>query len=180
MALSCVGNLLLAQSSWAFSSLSRSLQTLICHYWGPGAIRGLLLLSGPDFLYPGVLHLSSTVVWTAVVHTVHKFVFLWRNCDWRDKWLIYSYIKSLHNLLSVEATICQSLDHSCLSLLQVIGVVSSMVRSAKRSQSRGNVFTIAELASYIRRRVSDFTGQRRQARTENHTEGKVKKKLLNP
>ncbi|XP_044033057.1 polycystic kidney disease 1 like 1 [Siniperca chuatsi] len=116
-ALSCVGSLLFAQSSWALSSLSRSLQTLLCHRWGLRAVRGLL--PGPDFLYGGVLYLSSTVVWTAVVHA--------------------------------------------------IGVVSSLVRSAKRSQSRGNVFTIAELAGYIRQRVS---GRRRQAWIENHVEGK--------
>ncbi|XP_070784659.1 polycystin-1-like protein 1 [Enoplosus armatus] len=117
--LSCVWSLLFVQSSWAFSSLSRSLQTLLCHYWGVRVVRGLLL-PGRDFLYSGVLHLSSTVVWTAVVH--------------------------------------------------VIGVVSSLVRSARRSQSRGNVFTMAELASYIRQRVS---GQRRQAWIENHVEGKT-------
>lgn len=80
----------------------------------------------------------------------------------------------------MEETICQSLDHYCLSVLQVIGVVSSLIRSAKRSQGRRNVFSIAELAGYIRRRVSEFTGQRRQAWIENHVEGKVKKKLLSP
>ncbi|XP_037613525.1 polycystic kidney disease 1 like 1 [Sebastes umbrosus] len=116
VALACVGNLLFVQSSWAFSSLSRSLQTLLCHCWGQRAVKGLLF-SWRDFLYRGALHLSS-VVWTAVV----------------------------------------------------IGVVSSLVRSAKRSHSRGNVFTVAELADYIRRRVSEFTGQHRQAWIENHVE----------
>ncbi|XP_070709442.1 polycystin-1-like protein 1 [Pempheris klunzingeri] len=120
VALSCVGNLLLVQSSRAFSSLSRSLRTLMCHCWGPRAIRGLCL-SGPDFLYPGILYLSSTVLWTAVV----------------------------------------------------ISVASSLVRSAKTPQSRRNVFTVAEIAGYIRQRVSDVTGKRRQASTENHEEGKT-------
>lgn len=69
VALSCVGNLLFVQSSWAFSSLSRSLQTLLCRCWGLRTTRGLFL-SGHDFLYRGVLHLSS-VVWTAVVHINH-------------------------------------------------------------------------------------------------------------
>ncbi|KAA8580858.1 hypothetical protein FQN60_013816 [Etheostoma spectabile] len=108
VALSCVGNLLFAQSSWAFSSLPRSLRTLLCHSWGLRAPRGLLF-SGRDFLYRGVLYLSS-VVWTAVV----------------------------------------------------TGVVSLLVRSAKRSQSWRTVFTVAELAGYIGRRVSEFTGQNRQ------------------
>lgn len=67
VALSCMGNLLLVQSSLAFSSLSRSLQTAICHCLGLRAVRSLLV-SGHDFLYPGALYLSSTVVWTAVVH----------------------------------------------------------------------------------------------------------------
>ncbi|XP_035510575.1 polycystic kidney disease 1 like 1 [Morone saxatilis] len=119
VALSCVGNLLFVQSSLAFSSFSRTFQTLL-HCWGPRAVKGLLL-SEHDLLYRGILYLSSSVVWTAVA----------------------------------------------------IGVVSSLVRGAKRSQSRGNVFTVAELAGYIRQRVSDFTGQRRQAWIENHVEGKT-------
>ncbi|KAK9527852.1 hypothetical protein VZT92_014377 [Zoarces viviparus] len=119
VALACVGNLLFVQRSWAFSSLPRSLQTLLCHCWGFRAIRGLPF-SGRDFLYRGVLYLSS-VVWTAVV----------------------------------------------------IGVASSLVRSAKRSQSWANVFTIAELADYIRRRVSELIGQRRRVWIENHAEGKT-------
>ncbi|XP_068438427.1 polycystin-1-like protein 1 [Clinocottus analis] len=119
VALACAGNLLFVQRSRAFSSLPRSLQTLLCHCWGFGTVRGLLL-SGYDFLIRGVLYLSS-VAWTAVV----------------------------------------------------IGVVSSLVRRAKRSQSWGNVFTVAELVDYIRRRVSDLTGQRREAWTENHVEGRT-------
>ncbi|KAM6908104.1 polycystin-1-like protein 1 [Lycodopsis pacificus] len=119
VALACVGNLLFVQRSWAFSSLPRSLQTLLGHCWGFRAVRGLPI-SGRDFLYRGVLYLSS-VVWTAVV----------------------------------------------------IGVVSSLVRSAKRSQSSANVFTIAELVDYIRRRVSELIGQRRRACIENHAEGKT-------
>ncbi|XP_059183422.1 polycystin-1-like protein 1 [Centropristis striata] len=52
----------------------------------------------------------------------------------------------------------------------LIGVMSSLVRSAKRSRRRGNVFTIAELAGYIRRRIPEFTGQQRRAWIENHME----------
>ncbi|XP_034416623.1 polycystic kidney disease 1 like 1 [Cyclopterus lumpus] len=113
VALACVGNLLFVQRSLAFCSLPRSLQTLLCHCWGFRAVWGLHL-SDHDFLYRGVLYLSS-VVWTAVV----------------------------------------------------MGVVSSLVRRAKRSQSWGNVFSVAELVDYIRRRVSELTGQRRRAWIEN-------------
>nr|XP_046228097.1 polycystic kidney disease 1 like 1 [Scatophagus argus] len=67
VALSCVGNLLFGQNSWGFSSLSRSLQTLLCHYWGPKSARGLHFSWG-DLLYRGVL--SSTIVWTSVVTAV--------------------------------------------------------------------------------------------------------------
>ncbi len=65
-----------------------------------------------------------------------------------------------------------------MSVFQVKGVVSSFVRSAKRSQSRVNVITVAELIGYIRWRVSDLTGWSRQTWIENHMEGKVKKKML--
>ncbi|XP_054479391.1 polycystic kidney disease 1 like 1 [Anoplopoma fimbria] len=119
MALACVGNLLFVQTSWAFSSLPRSLQTLLGHCWGFRAVRDLVF-SGRDFLYRGVLYMSS-VVWKALV----------------------------------------------------IGVVSSLVRSAKRSQSWGNVFTLAELTDYIRRTVSERIGQRRLAWIENHVEGRT-------
>lgn len=69
------------------------------------------------------------------------------------------------------------MSNSCLSFLKVKVAVSSLIRRAKRSQSRQNICTAAELVSYIRQRVSDFTGQRRKAWTENRVEGKVKKKL---
>ncbi|XP_076744692.1 polycystin-1-like protein 1 [Maylandia zebra] len=56
----------------------------------------------------------------------------------------------------------------------VIGVMSSLVRSARRSHSRRNLITIAELANYIRLRVSELTtGQHEEARIDNHTEGRA-------
>ncbi|XP_072234365.1 polycystin-1-like protein 1 [Leuresthes tenuis] len=117
VALSCIGNLLYVQSSWAFSSLPRSLQTLLCHHQDLLANRGLLL-SGRDYPFWGVLYLFSTAVWAAVA----------------------------------------------------IGAMSSLVRSAKRSQSRRNVFTMAEMFSYIRLKLSEFTGKQRQTRTDYHEE----------
>ncbi|XP_008299033.1 polycystic kidney disease 1 like 1 [Stegastes partitus] len=114
-ALSCVGNLLYIQNSWAFSSVPRSFWTLLRQHRGLGAGRGFLL-SGHDLFYYGVLCLTSTVVWTAMM----------------------------------------------------ISVVSSLVKPAKRRPNRRKVFTIAELASYIRQRVSELTGKHRQASTSNH------------
>lgn len=52
--------------------------------------------------------------------------------------------------------------------------MSSLVRSARRSHSRRNLITIAELANYIRLRVSELTtGQHEEAQIDNHTEGRV-------
>ncbi|CAB1460970.1 unnamed protein product, partial [Pleuronectes platessa] len=122
VALSCAGNLLFAQSSWAFSSLPRSLQTLLCHFWALKPSRSLhRVLSGRDFLYSGALYLSSTVVWTA----------------------------------------------------GVLGLVCAVVRVAKRSQSRWDVFTAAELARYIRRRISEVTGQRELKWIDDHVESRT-------
>ncbi|XP_034428977.1 polycystic kidney disease 1 like 1 [Hippoglossus hippoglossus] len=122
VALSCAGNLLFAQSSWAFSSIPRSLQTLLCHFWGLRPTRSLhRLLSGRDLLYSGALYLSSTVVWTA----------------------------------------------------GVLGLVSAVVRVAKRSQSRLDVFTAADLARYIRRRISEVTGQRELKWIDDHVESRT-------
>nr|XP_019942839.1 PREDICTED: polycystic kidney disease protein 1-like 1 [Paralichthys olivaceus] len=122
VALSCVGNLLFAQSSWAFSSIPRSFQSLLCHYWGLRPSRSLHpLLSGRDFLYCVTLYLSSTVVWTAMV----------------------------------------------------LSLVSALVRVAKRSQSRWDVLTLAELASYIRRRISEVTGQRELKWIDDHVESRT-------
>uniref|UniRef100_A0A3B5BJT4 Polycystin 1 like 1, transient receptor potential channel interacting n=1 Tax=Stegastes partitus TaxID=144197 RepID=A0A3B5BJT4_9TELE len=64
-ALSCVGNLLYIQNSWAFSSVPRSFWTLLRQHRGLGAGRGFLL-SGHDLFYYGVLCLTST---TAVMVT---------------------------------------------------------------------------------------------------------------
>ncbi|KAK5850204.1 hypothetical protein PBY51_014472 [Eleginops maclovinus] len=62
---------------------------------------------------------------------------------------------------------------SVLRTAVVIGVMSSLVRRARRSRGRGEVLTMAELARYIRRRISEVTLQRGQAWTENHVEGKT-------
>ncbi|XP_060950290.1 polycystin-1-like protein 1 [Limanda limanda] len=122
VALSCAGNLLFAQSHWAFSSIPRSLQTLLCHFWALRPTRSLhRLLSGRDFLYSGAIYLSSTVMWTAVV----------------------------------------------------LGLVSALVRVAKRSQSRRDVFTAAELARYLRRRISEVTGQRELKWIDDHVESRT-------
>ncbi|XP_034562845.1 polycystic kidney disease 1 like 1 [Notolabrus celidotus] len=109
VALSCVGNLPLTETSWAFRLLSCSPQTLLCHYWGRRASKRVLL-TGCDLLYRGLLHLSS-IVWTAAA----------------------------------------------------VGVVSSLVRSAKASRPRRNVFTVTELTNHIRQRVSEFTGRARKS-----------------
>ncbi|CAK6971265.1 polycystic kidney disease 1 like 1 [Scomber scombrus] len=65
-------------------------------------------------------------------------------------------------------------EHVDVSLLatweQMTGVVSSLVRSARRSQSCSDVFTIRELSSCIRQRVSEFTGHHRPTRTDNNAE----------
>uniref|UniRef100_A0AAQ6IQD0 Polycystic kidney disease 1b n=2 Tax=Anabas testudineus TaxID=64144 RepID=A0AAQ6IQD0_ANATE len=116
VALSCVGNLLFVQN-WAFSSLPRSLQTVFCYYRGHRADRGLHL-SGHYFLSDGVLCLSSTVVWIAVV----------------------------------------------------MAVVSTTVRSTRSSRSRRTVFTVAELASCVRQKMSELTLQRRQTLNDNYME----------
>ncbi|XP_033988169.1 polycystic kidney disease 1 like 1-like [Trematomus bernacchii] len=68
VALSCAGNLLFVQSSWSFSSLPRSFQTLLGHCWGLRALRGLHR-SERDLLYRGLLFLSS-VLRTAVVYFI--------------------------------------------------------------------------------------------------------------
>lgn len=263
VALSCMGNLLFVQSSGAFSSLSRSLQTLLCHCWGLRAVRGLLL-PGRDFLYGGILCLSSTVVWTVLVHinyfissffnlekvvtewirewfmhTLHRCT-IYYQCKKQSVWIsgsqsgvqgslkvfygvpqqkgkpfiftifpskcntVYDYFGLWFHKLSVikhvkakllskgglfyvyfgvldvktienhwaSSLLCSN-NHPSFLFLQAIGVVSSLVRSAKRSQSRGNVFTLAELVSYIRHQM--ISGQHREARIENHGEGKVRK-----
>nr|XP_029136853.1 polycystic kidney disease 1 like 1-like isoform X2 [Labrus bergylta] len=73
VALSCVGNLLLVKSSWAFSLPSRSPQTRLSHYWSHRALK-CPLLSERDLLYRGALYLSS-IVWTAGTLGVVSSVF---------------------------------------------------------------------------------------------------------
>ncbi|XP_056155168.1 polycystic kidney disease 1 like 1 [Lampris incognitus] len=76
--LSCLGNLLFIQRSWAFRSIPVSLQTLLSHYRGLRGFTGLrgFFLSGQDpvqspaslseTIYHGALCLTSTLLWTAV------------------------------------------------------------------------------------------------------------------
>ncbi|XP_041670635.1 LOW QUALITY PROTEIN: polycystic kidney disease 1 like 1 [Cheilinus undulatus] len=120
VALSCVGNPLLVQTPTASGLLSPSTLTLLCHYLSQKAAK-VLLLSGRDLLYKGLLYLFS-IVWTA----------------------------------------------------GTLGVVSSLVRCAKASQSRNNVFTITELINFIRQRVSELIGHARGgAWTENQMERRM-------
>ncbi|XP_054863081.1 polycystic kidney disease 1 like 1 [Amphiprion ocellaris] len=121
VALSCVGNLLYVQNSCSFGSVLSAFWSLLCRHRGLGVNNRHLLFSGRDFFYYGVLCLTSTLVWAAMV----------------------------------------------------IGVVSSLARAVKRCQSRRNIFTMAELASYIRQRVSDFTGRNRRASTSNSEEQRI-------
>lgn len=56
-------------------------------------------------------------------------------------------------------------------------MVSSLVRSARRSQSRGNIFTIAQIFAYIRQSVSGFGGKHSKPGVDNAVKEKVKKNL---
>lgn len=60
-----------------------------------------------------------------------------------------------------------------------MGLVSSLVKRAKRSKNRGNVFTVAELADYIGRALFELIGKRRRAWHENPVDGKVEEKIEN-
>ncbi|MEQ2307153.1 hypothetical protein AMECASPLE_015419, partial [Ameca splendens] len=66
LALSCSSNLLHAESSWAFSSIPRSLQTLLCHYRGPRVTKSALH-AGQGFSHWAVLCLTTTAVWMTVI-----------------------------------------------------------------------------------------------------------------
>ncbi|MEQ2268567.1 hypothetical protein XENORESO_004837 [Xenotaenia resolanae] len=66
LALSCSSNLLHAESSWAFSSVPRSLQTLLCHYRGPRVTKSALH-AGQGFSQWAVLCLTTTAVWMTVI-----------------------------------------------------------------------------------------------------------------
>ncbi|MED6272789.1 hypothetical protein CHARACLAT_000309 [Characodon lateralis] len=66
LALSCSSNLLHAESSWAFSSVPRSLQTLLCHYRGPRVTKSALHV-GQGFPHWAVLCLTTTAVWMIVI-----------------------------------------------------------------------------------------------------------------
>ncbi|KAM6900540.1 polycystin-1-like protein 1 [Xenentodon cancila] len=98
VALSCSGNLLYVQSSWALHSSPGSLLTLLCHY------RGLLSL--------------TSAFWTAMA----------------------------------------------------TGVTSSLVRRARRSQSRRSDVTIAEVLRYI---GEMFSGKYRQVGAEYHEKART-------
>lgn len=62
-----------------------------------------------------------------------------------------------------------------MSFLQVIGVISSSVKTAKRSQSRSVTFTTGELLCYVRLKVSEFTGWQRKARLDDYEKKRVRK-----
>ncbi|KAM8822788.1 polycystin-1-like protein 1 [Spinachia spinachia] len=55
----------------------------------------------------------------------------------------------------------------------VTALVSSLARRVKRSKKWGNVFTVTELAAYIRHSFCELIGKRRQAWHENPEEGKT-------
>uniref|UniRef100_A0A3P8U3P9 Polycystic kidney disease 1a n=1 Tax=Amphiprion percula TaxID=161767 RepID=A0A3P8U3P9_AMPPE len=67
VALSCVGNLLYVQNSCSFGSVLSAFWSLLCRHRGRGVNNRHLLFSGRDFFYYGVLCLTSTLVWAAMV-----------------------------------------------------------------------------------------------------------------
>ncbi|XP_045066252.1 polycystic kidney disease 1 like 1 [Coregonus clupeaformis] len=128
VALSTVGNLLLLRRSWGFSSLPRSVLTLLSLSRGRLGSRNppLSMASQPHQLhssnslsfsfYHGALCLTLTVAWTALV----------------------------------------------------IGMVSSLVRAAKRAGRRRSLLTLSDVVGYVRDWAAVLIGQRRQRWTDSH------------
>ena len=138
-----------------------------CSYKAPGPSAHFPAPSRLCSVTAGVPGLSEASTSPGVISFTTEFSVcpsLWRGQQW--------YIHSIFPHSLSEST---SVSHSHLSFLKVKVVASSSIRRAKRSQNRQNTFTAAELVSYVGRRVSDFTGQRRKARADNRVEGKVKK-----
>ncbi|CAJ1082323.1 polycystic kidney disease 1 like 1 [Xyrichtys novacula] len=72
-----------------------------------------------------------------------------------------------HGGRASKGRLCSGCDPLYLGVLHMsfivwtamaVGVASCLVRDAKTSQTRGNVFTVTELTNYIRQRVSKITG----------------------
>ncbi|KAM4544133.1 polycystin-1-like protein 1 [Fundulus diaphanus] len=113
--LSSSATLLYAESSWAFSSVPRSLQTLLCHYRGPRLTQSRLH-AGQDVSHWALRFITTTAVWMAMV----------------------------------------------------IGAISSLVKTAQRSQRRNVHFTTGELLGYLKMKLSELTGRKRHVRTDDY------------
>ncbi|XP_017157255.1 polycystic kidney disease 1 like 1 [Poecilia reticulata] len=60
------------------------------------------------------------------------------------------------------------LTNAAVRTAMVIGVISLLVKMARRPQSRNITFTTGELLSYLRMKVSEFTGRQKRARMDDH------------
>uniref|UniRef100_A0A087XIW0 Polycystic kidney disease 1a n=1 Tax=Poecilia formosa TaxID=48698 RepID=A0A087XIW0_POEFO len=61
------------------------------------------------------------------------------------------------------------LTNTAVRTAMVIGVISLLVKMARRPQSRNITFTTGELLSYLRMKVSEFTGRQKRVRMDDHT-----------
>lgn len=165
-----MGNLLFGRSSKSFSSFSHSFQTLLYHHWGPKAADGPHS-SWSDFTHPAFFSLPFAffLVWTALVHTSHTASF--SHC------LFHAHLHSLFKVKKQKKCPCRLSRLVCNRLcffLQVTCVVSSLARSSRRSRSRGNFFTIAQIFVHMRQVASGFVGKRSKVQVESVLKEKVR------
>ncbi|XP_041824818.1 polycystic kidney disease 1 like 1 [Melanotaenia boesemani] len=134
-------------------------------------------------------HSLTSVLWPMIAGLI-LLVLLFCLLYGQSSWTFSSIPRSLQMLLcrhmglqSARGLLHSGPDFSYWAVLylssivlwtaMVIGVMSSLVKMTKRSQSRRNVLTIADLLCYIRQRIFEFTGQQRQTGTDNHDEGRT-------
>ncbi|XP_014845773.1 PREDICTED: polycystic kidney disease 1 like 1-like [Poecilia mexicana] len=60
------------------------------------------------------------------------------------------------------------LTNTAVRTAMVIGVISLLVKMARRPQSRNITFTTGELLSYLRMKMSEFTGRQKRVRMDDH------------
>lgn len=156
VALSSMGNLLFGQSSLSFISFFKSFQTLFYKQRSPEAAGGLHScwsdFTRSAFLF---LHLTFSLVWMALVHMSQTVLFS----------PLFFYMLFFTVYLEKKKVVS--------IIPQVTGVMSSLARNSRRSQSRSNFFPVAQIFAHMRQIVSGFVGKRGKVQVESVLKEKV-------
>ncbi|XP_032406611.1 polycystic kidney disease 1 like 1 [Xiphophorus hellerii] len=148
---------LLGMNRTLSSSAAVLSQTLSSLFWP--MVSGLILLLALS-CSANLLHAGSCWPFSSVPHSLQTLL-----CRYRGLQVKKNRLRSGQDFSHWAVLF---LTNTAVRTAMVIGVISLLVKMARRPQSRNITFTTGELLSYLRMKVSEFTGRQKPARMDDY------------